>query len=129
MRRWLVPFWVLGLLLALPAGGCRIVTIEVSTAAGVRPVISSASRAARPTISQPMSLAREQHRRGPRGDRMSLVGRWRVQVRGRATITVGGRPVSWPAGARPPATARAERSSRASPPPSARGPAGAGRGS
>ena len=100
MRRWLVPFWVLGLLLALPAGaGAGSVTIEVSTSAGVRLGRLVGEQQAGATyylLADVARLAGASTRRGSRGDRMSLVSRHGVvQVaRDARRITVDGRPVS-----------------------------------
>ena len=100
MRRWLAPFWVLGLLLALPAGAAAgPVTIEVSTAAGVRLgrlVGEPQAGATYYLLADVARLASASTRRGPHGDRMSLVSRHGVvQVAKDARrITVDGRPVS-----------------------------------
>ena len=100
MRRWLAPFWVLGLLLALPAGAAAAsVTIEVSTAAGVRLgrlVGEPQAGATYYLLADVARLASASTRRGPRGDRMSVVSRHGVvQVaRDARRITVDGRPVS-----------------------------------
>ena len=100
MSRWLAPFWMLGLLLALPAGTATgSVTIEVSTAAGVRLgrlVGEPQAGATYYLLADVARLASASTRRGPRGDRMSLVSRHGVvQVaRDARRITVDGRPVS-----------------------------------
>jgi N-acetylmuramoyl-L-alanine amidase len=100
MRRWLVPFWVLGLLLALPAGAAAgSVTIEVSTAAGVRLgrlVGEPQGGATYYLLADVARLASASTRRGPRGDQMSLVSRHGVVLMARDArrITVGGRPAS-----------------------------------
>ena len=100
MRRWLVPFWVLGLLLALPAGAAAgPVSIEVSTASGVRLgrlVGEPQAGATYYLLADVARLASASTRRGPHGDRMSLVSRHGVvQVaRDARRITIDGRPVS-----------------------------------
>jgi N-acetylmuramoyl-L-alanine amidase len=98
MRRWLVPFWVLGLMLALPAGAGSV-TVEVSTAAGVRLgrlVGESQGATTYYLLADVARLASASTRRGSRGDRMSLVSRHGVvQVaRDARRITVDGQPVS-----------------------------------
>ena len=114
MRRWLVPFWLLGLLLALPAGAGSV-TVEVSTAAGVRLgrlVGESQGATTYYLLADVARLASASTRRGSRGDRMSLVSRHGVvQVaRDARRITVDGRRCRWPprcACAREPGACRA----------------------
>ena len=100
MRRWLVPLWVLGLLLALPAGAAAApVTVEVSTSAGVRLgrlVGEPQAGATYYLLTDVARLANASTRRRSRGDRMSLVSRRGVvQVtRDARRVTVDGRPVT-----------------------------------
>ena len=90
---------MLGLILALPAGGAGSVTVEVSTAAGVRlgRLVGEAQGATTYYLLADVArLASASTRRGSRGDRMSLVSRHGVvQVaRDARRITVDGQPVS-----------------------------------
>jgi N-acetylmuramoyl-L-alanine amidase len=91
---------VLGLLLALQAGAAAgSVTVEVSTASGARLgrlVGEPQGGATYFLLADVARLARASTRRGPRGERMSLVSRHGVvQVaRDARRITVDGRPVS-----------------------------------
>ncbi|MCI0547013.1 MAG: hypothetical protein L0027_06990, partial [Candidatus Rokubacteria bacterium] len=100
MRRWLAPLWVLGLLLTLPAGAAAAsITVEVSTASGVRLgrlVGEPQGGATYFLLADVARLASASTRRGPRGERMSLVSRYGVvQVaRDARRITIDGRPVS-----------------------------------
>ena len=100
MRRWLAPLWVLGLLLALPAGAAaESVTVEVHTASGARLgrlVGEPQGGATYFLLADVARLASASTRRGARGERMSLVSRHGVvQVaRDARRITVDGRPVS-----------------------------------
>ena len=113
MRRWLVPFWVLGLMLALPAGAGSM-TVEVSTAAGVRLgrlVGESQGATTYYLLADVARLASASTRRGSRGDRMSLVSRHGVvQVaRDARRITVDGQPVSLAGAMRSAPTLRLDR--------------------
>jgi N-acetylmuramoyl-L-alanine amidase len=99
MRRWLAPLWVLGLLMALPAGAAAgSITVEVSAASGARLgrlVGEPQGGAIYFLLADVARLASASTRRGPRGERMSLVSRHGVvQVaRDARRITVDGRPV------------------------------------
>ena len=99
MRRWLAPLWVLGLLLALPADAASgSILVEVSSASGVRLgrlVGEPQGGATYFLLTDVARLASASTRRGPRGERMSLVSRHGVvQVaRDARRITVDGRPV------------------------------------
>ena len=89
---------MLGLILALPAGAGSV-TVEVSTAAGVRlgRLVGEAQGATTYYLLADVArLASASTRRGSRGDRMSLVSRHGVvQVaRDARRITVDGQPVS-----------------------------------
>jgi N-acetylmuramoyl-L-alanine amidase len=100
MRRWLAPFWVLGFLLALPAGSAAgPVAVDVSTAAGVRLgrlVGEPQGGATYYLLADVARLANATTRRGPGADRLRLISRYGiVQVaRDARRITVDGRAVS-----------------------------------
>jgi len=100
MRRWLAPLWMLGFLLALPAGAAAApVTVEISTTAGVRLgrlVGEPQGGVTYYLLADVARLANATTRRGPGPDRMRLVSRHGVvQVaRDARRITVGGRAVS-----------------------------------
>src|SRR5215468_788597 len=100
MRRWLAPLWVLGFLLALPAGaGATPVTVDVSTATGVRLgrlLGDPQGGATYYLLTDVARLASATTRRGPGADRMRLISRHGVvQVtRDARRIMVDGRAVS-----------------------------------
>src|SRR5215470_6187240 len=100
MRRWLAPLWVLGFLLALPAGAAATpVTVDVSTATGVRLgrlVGEPQGGATYYLLADVARLASATTRRGPGADRIRLITRHGVvQVAKDARrITVDGRAVS-----------------------------------
>ena len=100
MRRWLAPFWVLGLLLALPVPAAPTpVTVEVTTVAGARLgrlVGESQGGATYYLLADVARLATASTVRGPGADRMRLVSRHGVVqiARDARRITVAGRAVS-----------------------------------
>src|SRR5215470_4309529 len=100
MRRWLAPLWVLGFLLALPAGAAATpVTVDVSTAGGVRLgrlVGDPQGSATYYLLADVARLASATTRRGPGADRMRLISRHGVVQVTRDTrrIMVDGRAVS-----------------------------------
>src|SRR5262245_28797571 len=94
MQKWLAPLWVLGLLLAFPAGAERL-TVEVSTASGVklgRLVGEPTGDATYFLLADVARLASATTRRSPRGDAMTLVSRYGVVrvTRDARRITVDG---------------------------------------
>jgi N-acetylmuramoyl-L-alanine amidase len=97
MRRWFAPLWLLGLLLALtPGAAATPVTVEVSTASGVRLgrlVGESQTGVTYYLLTDVARLANAKLRRNGRGDRMTLTSR-RVVVevaRDSRRVTIDGR--------------------------------------
>ncbi len=97
MRRWFAPLWLLGLLLALTAAAAATpVTVEVSTASGVRLGRLTGESQAGVTyylLNDVARLANATMRRNPRGDRMTLVSRRAVVevTRDSRRVTIDGR--------------------------------------
>jgi hypothetical protein len=100
MRRWLAPLWVLGLLLALPAGAAPgPVAVDVSTLSGVRLgrlVGESQGATTYFLLTDVAGLASARTQRGSAGDRISLVTRHGAMhlTRDARRVTVGGRPIT-----------------------------------